>query len=532
MRTRGKTGYAMPKKILDLHVSDAPSPLPSSYRAALKDPNWHAAMLDEFNALIRNDTWSLVPCPAGVNVVTGKWIFRHKLHPDGTLARYKARWVVRGFTQQPGVDYGETFSPVVKPATIRVVLSIATANAWPIRQMDAKNTFLHGDLAETVYCEQPAGFADASFPTHVCRLHKSLYGLKQAPRTWFLRFTRFLHSLGFVSSKCDTSLFILRRGTSLAYLLVYVDDIILTASTTALLQSLVTLSSEFSMSDLGDIHHFLGINVHRSTTGLFLSQEQYALEILDRANMLNCRPISTPVDTCSKLSGTDGVPYSDPTHYRRLSGALQYLTLTRPDISYAVQQLCLVMHAPLDSHYQLLKRVLRYIWGTTHYGLQLYRSSHDLLAYSDVDWAGCPDTRRSTSGFCVFLGANMVSWSSKRQHTVSRCSAEAEYRAVANCVAESCWLRQLLSELHRPPRRATLVYYDNVSAVYLSTNPVQHQRTKHVEIDLHFVRDRVALGDVKVLHVPTTSQFADVFTKGLPSSVFRDFRSSLNVLPG
>lgn len=227
-----------------------------------------------------------------------------------------------------------------------------------------------------------------------------------------------------------------------------------------------------------------------------------------------------------------GDPLPNPTHYRSIAGALQYLTLTRPDISYAVQQVCLFMHAPRDTHFSLIKRILRYIQGTSHYGLQLFKqSTTDLFAYSDADWAGCPDTRRSTSGFCVFLDSNLVSWSSKRQPTVSRSSAEAEYRAIANCVAESCWLRQLLTELRHPPRRATVVYCDNVSATYLSSNPVQHQRTKHVEIDLHFVRDRVALGEAKVLHVPTTSQFADVFTKGLPSSVFVDFRSSLNILP-
>ena len=331
MITRRKTGFAMPKKHFDLSVTTAPSPLPSSYRAALKDPHWHDAMLDEFNALIRNDTWSLVPCPAGVNVVTGKWIFRHKLHPDGTLVRYKARWMVRGFTQQPGVDYGETFSPVVKPATIRVVLSLATASNWPIRQMDVKNAFLHGDLVETVYCQQPSGFVDSTHPTHVCRLNKSLYGLKQDPRTWFLHSTRHLHSLGFVSSKCGTSLFILHRVGAMAYLLLYVDDIILTASSTSLLTSLVeSLAKEFSMSDLGDLHHFLGITVHRTAAGLFLSQEQYALEILDRANMLNCHSISTSIDTSPKLSLSGGTPYSDPSKYRSLAGALQYLTLTRP----------------------------------------------------------------------------------------------------------------------------------------------------------------------------------------------------------
>jgi hypothetical protein len=399
--------------------------------------------------------------------------------------------------------------------------------------MDVSNAFLHGNLHETVYCQQPSSFVDPHLPHHVCRLNKSLYGLKQAPRTWFLRFTTYLASLGFVASKCDTSLFILRRGHDLAYLLLYVDDIILTANSSTLLRSIIaSLSTEFSMKDLGELHHFLGINVHRNSSGLFLSQHQYTLEILDRANMLNCNPLSTPTDSRAKVSAHDGDPYSDPSFYRSIAGALQYLTHTRPDIAYAVQQICLFMHAPTTTHFQLLKRILRYLHGTAHYGLQLYRSSsQDLLAYSDADWAGCPDTRKSTSGFCVFLGDNLVSWSSKRQATVSRSSAEAEYRAVANSVAESCWLRQLLQELHHPPHRATVVFCDNVSAMYLSSNPVQHQRTKHVEIDLHFVRDRVALGEVKVLHVPSSSQFADVFTKGLPSPVFSDFRSSLNIFP-
>jgi hypothetical protein len=283
----------------------------------------------------------------------------------------------------------------------------------------------------------------------------------------------------------------------MAYLLLYVDDIILTANTTTLLNSIITsLTREFSMSDLGDIHHFLGINVHRTNEGLFLSEQQYALEVLERANMIQCNPIPTLVDTKSKLSAQDGDRVADPTLYRSLAGALQYLTLTRPDISYVVQQVCLFMHDPRDSHLQLIKHILRYIKGTSHYGLQIHKTSDlGLIAYSDADWAGCPDTRKSTSGFCVFLGNNLVSWSSRRQHTVSRSSAEAEYRAVANCIAESCWLRQLLHELHRPPTRATIVYCDNVSAMYLSSNPVQHQRTKHVEIDLHFVRDRVALGE-------------------------------------
>jgi hypothetical protein len=318
----------------------------------------------------------------------------------------------------------------------------------------------------------------------------------------------------------------------MAYLLLYVDDIILTASSGALLTSIVSsLTAEFSMKDLGHLHHFLGMTVSRSSTGMFLSQRHYILELLDRAGMTDCKPCSTPIDTNAKLSA-EGSPVADATDYRALAGALQYLTFTRPDISYAVQQICLYMHDPREPHLALIKRVLRYIKGTLDYGLKILRSSPcDLVAYSDADWAGCPDTRRSTSGYAVFFGDNLVSWSSKRQQTVSRSSAEAEYRAVANAVAEISWLRQLLQELHFCPRRSSVVFCDNVSAVYLSTNPVQHQRTKHVEIDLHFVRDKVATGDIRVLHVPSTSQYADVFTKGLPTSIFTEFRSSLNVSP-
>jgi hypothetical protein len=265
---------------------------------------------------------------------------------------------------------------------------------------------------------------------------------------------------------------------------------------------------------------------------VFSSQHQYMLDILARAGMTACKPCTTPVDTNPKLSAIAGTPLSDfeASDFRSLAGALQYLTFTRPDIDYAVQQVCLYMHAPRDIHLAALKRILRYISGTLHLGLHLRPSSIDtLVVYSDADWAGCPDTRKSTSGYAVFLGDNLISWSSKRQVTVSRCSAEAEYRVVANAVAEATRLRQLLLELHAPLRRATVVFCDNISAVYMSSNPVQHQRTKHIEIDLHFVREHVALGHVKVQHVPIGSQYADIFTKGLPSSVFTEFRSSLNV---
>ncbi|GKD37547.1 ribonuclease H-like domain-containing protein [Tanacetum coccineum] len=295
------------------------------------------------------------------------------------------------------------------------------------------------------------------------------------------------------------SLFVYHQGSDIAYLLLYVDDIVLTASSTVLLQRIITLlHGEFSMTDLGSLNYFHNISAQRSKSRLFLSQSKFAAEILERAHMQHCNPCKTPVDTESKLD-SDGDPISDPTLYRRLAGALQYLTFTRLDISYTVQQICLYMHDPRDPHFKALKRILRYVRGTLDHGLQLHVSSaSQLTAFTDV--------------------------------TLSRSSAEAEYHGVANVVAETTWIHNLLLELHAPLTTVTLVYCDNVSAVYLSTNPVQHQRTKHIEIDIHFVHDYVASGQVHVLHVPSRFQYADIFTKGLPTALFLEFRSSLNVL--
>ncbi|GJR23988.1 ribonuclease H-like domain-containing protein [Tanacetum coccineum] len=470
--------------------------LPKSPSISLSDPHWRDAMYDEYNALIKNGTWILVSKPPNVNMVRSMWLFRHKYHADGSLSRYKARLVANGRNQQYGVDCSDTFSSVVKPATIRTVLSLALARNWPVHQLDVKNAFLNGDLSETVYMYQPPGFVDSRFPHHVCRLQRSLYGLKQAPRAWFQCFAGYALRVGFTLSRCDSSLFISQHGTEVAYLLMYVDDIVLTASSTALLQRIISsLHKEFDMTDLGALNYLLGISVTRDARGMFLSQKKYAMELLERAHILNCNSTRTTVDTESKL-GSDGDSVSDSTLYRSLAGGLQYLTFTRPDISYAVQHICLHMHDPRESHLAALKRVLRYVRGTLDHGLKLHVSSTSQLnAYTNADWAGCPVTRRSTSGYCVFLGDNILSWSAKRQVTLSRSSAEAKYRGVANVVAETAWIRNLLRELHNPLFTATLVYCDNV----------------------------------RVLHVPSRYQYADIFTKGLPSALFEEFRTSLSV---
>ncbi|GJQ96400.1 ribonuclease H-like domain-containing protein [Tanacetum coccineum] len=349
-----------------------------------------------------------------------------------------------------GVDVDETFSLVVKPGTIRTVLSLAISRHWPVHQLDVKNAFLHGDLAETVYMHQPLGFRDPEHPDYVCLLQRSLYGLKQAPRAWFQRFAAYITTVGFTPSRCDSSLFIYRQGDDTAFLLLYVDDIVLTAS-----------------SDLT-----------RDSSGMFLSQRKYAMEILERAHMVGCNSSRTPVDTESKL-GDGGTPVVDPTLYRSLAGSLQYLTFTRPDITYAVQQVCLYMHDPREPHFSALKRILRYVQGTLDYGLQLFSSTTDsLIAYSDADWA--------------VLRLSIV--------------------GVANAVLlRTCWIRNLLRELHTPLSSATIVYCDNVSVVYLSSNPVQHQRTKHIEIDIHFVRDLVATGQAKDVAATKGNEFKVYF---------------------
>ncbi|KAI3815032.1 hypothetical protein L1987_14684 [Smallanthus sonchifolius] len=454
----------------------------------------------------------------------------HKFRSDGSLERYKARLVCDGRSQQVGIDCGETFSPVVKPATIRTVLSIALSQSWAMHQLDVTNAFLHGNLNETVYMHQPMGFRDNRFPDHVCLLKKSLYGLKQAPRAWYQRFTEFVLKLGFNQSRSDNSLFTYHHGSDTAYLLLYVDDILLTTSSEKLRLNLMDhLSSEFAMKDLGPLSYFLGISVKRTGNTMFLSQQNYAQDIINRAGMTSCKPVVTPVDTKGKLPAT-GPEFEDPSLYRSLAGALQYLTFTRPDISYAVQQVCMHMHSPRLPHWDSLKRIIRYLRGTSHLGLTLGPlTSTSLRAYTDADWAGCPDTRRSTSGYCVYFGNNLLAWSSKRQSTISRSSAEAEYRGIANVVAEICWIQNLLLELHRPLTHASLVYCDNLSSIYLSGNPVQHQRTKHIELDIHFVREQVQRGLVRVLHVPSRYQIADIFTKGLPKVLFEDFRTSLSL---
>lgn len=374
--------------------------------------------------------------------------------------------------------------------------------------------------------EQPPGFIDSRYPNHVCRLKKALYSLKQAPRAWFQRLSSFLLQLGFTCSRADTSLFVFRRDSCILYLLVYVDDIILTRNNTEFISR---LHKEFAIKDLGKLNYFLGLEVSYTTNGLLLTQAKYAHDILTRAGLMDAKPASTPLTKSTQIT-SHGDPFSDLTFYRSLVGALQYLTITRPDLSYAVNQVSQFLHAPTTDHFRAVKRILRYVKGTLSFGLTFQRShSISLVAYSDADWARCIETRRSTYGYSIFLGGNIVSWSAKKQPTASRSSCESEYQAMANTASELVWITHLLRELHASPTTSPTLFCDNKSAIFLSQNPVAHKRAKHIDIDYHFVRELVSSGRLLTRFVPTNHQLSDIFTKSLPRPLFEHFRSKLCV---
>jgi histone deacetylase 1/2 len=527
MVTRGKTGNLKPKVFL-AHSE------PSSVKQALADPQWLQAMESEYSALMKNETWSLVPLPAHRRPIGCKWVFRVKENPDGSVNKYKARLVAKGFSQEQGFDYTETFSPVVKPVTIRIILTLALSFKWDIQQIDINNAFLNGLLQEEVYMTQPPGFVHQD-QTLVCKLQKALYGLKQAPRAWYERLTQTLVQFGFKSSKCDPSLFIYTHKGITLYVLVYVDDILLTGSSSTLLHDLIhKLNSKFALKHMGKPDYFLGIEVKYLSNGsILLTQSKYIRDLLHRANMAEAKGINTPMVSNLKLSkfGTDTLP--DPSEYRSIVGALQYVTLTRPEIAFSVNKVCQFLAMPLLTHWQAVKRILRYLLSTCHHGLLLQPSTavskFSICAYSDSDWASDLDDRRSTSGSCIFFGPNLVSWSAKKQSLVARSSAEAEYRALAHTTSELLWIQSLLLELHIPTHSPVLLC-DNASAVMIAHNPVLHARTKHLELDIHFVREHVLAKALAIQHVPGTGQIADALTKPLPTSRFLLLRDKLKVL--
>ncbi|KAH9740954.1 reverse transcriptase Ty1/copia-type domain-containing protein [Citrus sinensis] len=379
----------------------------------------------------------LCVAPNNVNVIRSKWV--------------------------PGVDFDETFSPVIKATSIHFILAIAVSSKWLIKQLDVCNAFLHRLLKEIVYMEQPPGFRNSRRPAYE-------------------------------------------------------------------IQSIINnLSSKFALKDLGNLHYFLGIEVQQFTHGIFLSQAKYTKDLLSKARIHDCSLINTLMAIRSIPCSDDNEPV-DATEYRGLVGSLQYLTYTRPDITFGVNRVSQHFQAPTKANLKDVKRILRYRKGTLDFGLRfLSQSSLKLYAFSDSDWAGCPITRRSTTGFCIYLGSNCISWSSKKQHTISRSNAEAEYRSMALAAVELTWLTYLFNDIGLCILKAPTLLCDNLSAIHMIKNPVFHARMKHIKLDVHFVCEKVAKGSLFTRYVPSHLQITDTLTKPLGKHQFLTLRTKLGV---
>lgn len=488
----------------------------------------------ELEALERNGTWVITELPAGKQAIGCKWLYKTKYKPDGTIDRFKSRLVILGCRQIQGIDYGETFAPVAKMATVRTLLAVVAIQNWVTHQMDVTNTFLHDDLNEEVYMELPQGYTGwgsritteslltsvtrkAAVTRLVCKLVKSLYGLKQAPRCWFSKLSATLKEDGFSQSKAVYSLFTKVTQTTITLILVYVDDLLLAGSSIDKINELRSmLSHNFHMKDLGEIRYFLGLEVHRSANGFFISQKKYVMDLLKEYHMIAVTHSKLPMETHLKLTPEKGEPLADVQPYQKLLGKLIYLTVTKPDIVYDVHIFTQYMQKPTSDHMQAAKKLLRYLASNPGQGILLAsKSAAQLTAYCDSDWASCAFSRKSTSCYCIMLGNSPLSWKTKKQTVVARSSAEAEYRVMALASCEITWLSTLLKDKGLSDLPSTVLNYDNQAALAIAANPVLHERTKHVEIDCHYIRDKVAAGEIVTQRVPSYAQVADVFTKKL-----------------
>lgn len=398
--------------------------------------------------------------------------------------------------------------------------------------MDVKSAFLNGNLEEEVYVEQPPGYVIKGDEDKVLKLKKALYGLKQAPRAWYSRIDEYFKQRNFVKCPHEYGLYVKKmENGDMIVVCLYVDDLIFTSNNSAMVDEFKRkMAAEFEMTDIGLMSYYLGIEVKQSDEGIFVSQKNYATKVLKEFNMENCQPVSTPVECGTKLSRFDDAEKVNPTLFRKLVGNLRYLTCSRPDILYGVGIISRFMESPTSSHMKAAKRILRYIKGTLDYGL-LYSSSKNfnLVGYSDSDWGGDMDDRRSTTGYLFSLGNAAFTWCSKKQPIVTLSTCEAEYVAAAACVCHAIWLRKLLEMLQISQDEATEIFVDNKSAIALGKNPIFHDRSKHIDTRFHFIRESISKKEVQLKYVKSQDQVADIFTKPLKFGDFARLRARLGL---
>lgn len=510
---------------------------PSDINEALNSSDrnqWEDAMADELKSLEQNKTWDLVELPSDRRAIKNKWIYKIKTKPDGTIDRYKARLVVKGCSQKANIDYTETFSPVARFESIRILISAACANDYEIYQFDIKTAFLYGDLEEDVYMEQPEGFNDGS--GRVCKLRKSLYGLKQAPRQWNTQFDKFLHKFGLIKSQNDPCIYVAPKRA--LYLALYVDDgLVIGKSIETIKKLLDTMNKEYETTYL-EAKCYLGIEIERDRKArkLRLHQLAYIRAVLKKFEMENCNPVGVPAESHQVLTRNEdenGISISTTDRpYRQLIGSLMYLAVgTRADIAFAVSTLSQFLENPSELHWKAAKRVLRYLAGTCNMGIE-YRSSNManiLTAYSDADYGTCSDTRKSISGVILILNNGPVIWFSRKQGVVATSTTYAEYIAVYDATKEIVWTRRVLQELGLHQVKPTTLYCDNMAAEQLVKNPTFHRRTKHFDIKFHYTRDIVKQRDLLVEHIASNEQLADILTKPLTREKFETNRLKISV---
>nr|ABA98230.2 retrotransposon protein, putative, unclassified [Oryza sativa Japonica Group] len=453
---------------------------PKDVSLALTDESWINAMHKELENFERNKVWTLVEPPSGYNVIGTKWVFKNKQNEDGLIMRNKARLVAQGFTQVEGLDFDETFAPVARIEAIRLLLAFAAS---------------------------------------------------KAPRAWYDRLKNFLLAKGFIMGKVDKTLFVLKHGDNQLFVQIYVDDIIFGCSTHALVVDFAeTMRREFEMSMMGELSYFLGLQIKQTPQGTFVHQTKYTKDLLRRFKMENCKPISTPIGSTAVLDPDEDGEAVDQKEYRSMIGSLLYLTASRPDIQFAVCLCARFQASPRASHRQAVKRIMRYLNHTLEFGIWYSTSSSICLSgYSDADFGGCRIDRKSTSGTCHFLGTSLIAWSSRKQSSIAQSTAESEYVAAASCCSQILWLLSTLKDYGLTFEKIPL-FCDNTSAINIAKNPVQHSRTKHIDIRFHFLRDHVEKGDVELQFLDTKLQIADIFTKPLDSNRFAFLRGELGVI--